>query len=473
MSLAFDVTQYKINTLALEENTLSYRAYEHIPYVAKSVAPEFQQLSIYVPECYYQGEEINGYSLHTTPIFMPNTVGGYMPGPVDAPNVNDKGEPNTIAKALAHGYVVVSAGARGRGMKDSDGKNIGVAPAGICDLKAAVRFLRHHAKDLPGDMEKIITNGTSAGGAMSALQGSTGNHPDYEAYLEKMGACKERDDVFASSCYCPITNLDHADMAYEWEFYGLHDYHNYHSPNGEGVMSEAQIKLSQELKKLFPAYVNGLNLKDENGNALVLDEDGNGTFKEYVLKTVLRSAQNELDKEASYTTQNETNGKNTLASDEMITAWLTIKNGKAVAADFDKFIEYRTRLKAAPAFDSVSANSWENEVFGTEEVLDRHFSQFAYEHSIVNGDLAEKEQIKMMNPMYYVDDTQADKAKHFRIRHGSVDRDTSLAISNLFAAKLQNAGIDTSLEHPWGIPHAGDYDLDELFVWIDEICSVR
>ena len=42
MSLAFDVTQYKINTLALEENTLSYRAYEHIPYVAKPVAPEFQ-----------------------------------------------------------------------------------------------------------------------------------------------------------------------------------------------------------------------------------------------------------------------------------------------------------------------------------------------------------------------------------------------------------------------------------------------
>lgn len=439
MSLAFDVTQYKINTLALEENTLSYRAYEHIPYVAKPVAPEFQQLSIYVPECYYQGEEINGYSLHTAPVFMPNTVGGYMPGPVDAPNVNDKGEPNTIAKALAHGYVVVSAGARGRGMKDSEGKNIGVAPAGICDLKAAVRFLRYHAKDLPGDMEKIITNGTSAGGAMSALQGTTGNHPDYEAYLENMGACKERDDVFASSCYCPITNLDHADMAYEWEFYGLHDYHNYHDPNGEGSMSEAQIQLSRELKDLFPAYVNSLQLKDENGNELTLDEDGNGTFKEYVLRTVQAS----------------------------------VPDGEEGFVNFAELVKYRTRLKAAPAFDSVSANSWENEVFGTKEVLGRHFSQFAYEHSSINGDLAEQDQVKMMNPMYYVDDAKADKAKHFRIRHGSVDRDTSLAISNLFAAKLRNAGIDTSLEHPWGIPHAGDYDLGELFAWIDEICGVR
>lgn len=435
----YNLIEYTTKELKIMEKSLTYRAYEHIPYVAKPVAPEFQQLSIYVPECYYQGEEINGYSLHTAPVFMPNTVGGYMPGPVDAPNVNDKGEPNTIAKALAHGYVVVSAGARGRGMKDSDGKNIGVAPAGICDLKAAVRFLRHHAKDLPGDMEKIITNGTSAGGAMSALQGMTGNHPDYEAYLEKMGACKERDDVFASSCYCPITNLDHADMAYEWEFYGLHDYHNYHDPNGEGNMSETQIQLSRELKDLFPAYVNSLQLKDENENELTLDEDGNGTFKEYVLRTVQAS----------------------------------VPDGEEGFANFAELVKYRTRLKAAPAFDSVSANSWENEVFGTKDVLGRHFSQFAYEHSSINGDLAEQDQVKMMNPMYYVDDAKADKAKHFRIRHGSVDRDTSLAISNLFAVKLRNAGIDTSLEHPWGIPHAGDHDLDELFAWIDEICGVR
>lgn len=435
----YNLIEYTTKELKIMEKSLTYRAYEHIPYVAKPVASEFQQLSIYVPECYYQGEEINGYSLHTAPVFMPNTVGGYMPGPVDAPNVNDKGEPNTIAKALAHGYVVVSAGARGRGMKDSDGKNIGVAPAGICDLKAAVRFLRHHAKDLPGDTEKIITNGTSAGGAMSALQGTTGNHPDYEEYLENMGACKERDDVFASSCYCPITNLDHADMAYEWEFYGLHDYHNYHDPNGEGSMSEAQIQLSRELKDLFPAYVNSLQLKDENGNELTLDEDGNGTFKEYVLRTVQAS----------------------------------VPDGEEGFANFAELVKYRTRLKAAPAFDSVSANSWENEVFGTKEVLGRHFSQFAFEHSSVEGQLAEAEQVKMMNPMYYVDDAKADKAKHFRIRHGSVDRDTSLAISNLFAAKLRNAEIDTSLEHPWEIPHAGDYDLDELFAWIDEICGVR
>ena len=157
----------------------------------------------------------------------------------------------------------------------------------------------------------------------------------------------------------------------------------------------------------------------------------------------------------------------------MRTVQASVPDGEEGFANFAELVKYRTRLKAAPAFDSVSANSWDNEVFGTKEVLGRHFSQFAYEHSSVEGQLAEAEQVKMMNPMYYVDDVKAEKAKHFRIRHGSVDRDTSLAISNLFAAKLRNAGIDTSLEHPWEIPHAGDYDLDELFAWIDEICGVR
>ena len=40
-----------------------------------------------------------------------------------------------------------------------------------------------------------------------------------------MGAADERDDIFAASCYCPITNLENADKAYEWEFCGINDYH--------------------------------------------------------------------------------------------------------------------------------------------------------------------------------------------------------------------------------------------------------
>ena len=43
-------------------------------------------------------------------------------------------------------------------------------------------------------------------------------------------------------------------------------------------MTEAQQKMAEELKSLFPAYVNGLGLKDTEGNALELDANGDGSF---------------------------------------------------------------------------------------------------------------------------------------------------------------------------------------------------
>lgn len=71
--------------------------------------------------------------------------------------------------------------------------------------------MRYNAKTVPGDVEKIITNGTSAGGALSALAGATGNAKEYEPYLKAIGAAEEKDDIFAASCYCPIHNLEYAD----------------------------------------------------------------------------------------------------------------------------------------------------------------------------------------------------------------------------------------------------------------------
>jgi acetyl esterase/lipase len=56
------------------------------------------------------------------------------------------------------------------------------------DLKAAVRYLRYNDAVMPGDSDKIISNGTSAGGAMSSLLGAPGNSQDYRLYLEEIGA---------------------------------------------------------------------------------------------------------------------------------------------------------------------------------------------------------------------------------------------------------------------------------------------
>lgn len=465
--LLFCEANYTVETLELEGKSLVYRAYEGIPYVTNPADAKIQTLNIFVPEIFYEGGSVGPYHLKNAPIFFPNTVGGYMPGPCERPGRDSRGRINASFEALRHGYVVVSPGVRGRGMKDDAGRCIGTAPAAICDLKAAVRFLRHNAHKIPGDVDRIISNGTSAGGALSALLGTTGNHPDFEPFLQAMGAAEEKDNIFAASCYCPITNLDHADMAYEWEFCGLNEYHNMKfEPPGpgedrpritpaDGVMTEKQKQLSLELKTLFPAYLNSLNLKDEEGHDLTLDTNGNGSFKEYVQAIAAASAQKELDR----------------GTDLSKFSWLSIEEGKVKDIHFDGYTAFRTRMKETPAFDHTVMGTPENELFGTEDIPCRHFTEYSKMHSEVSGELADAQQIKMMNPMNYIEDKKAVKAKYVRIRHGSVDRDTSLAVSAMLNVKLKNNGVEAQLEYPWGIPHAGDYDLEELFAWIDKICG--
>lgn len=447
--------QYEIKELTIQNQTIQYRAFQNVPYVRNIIDQEYQQLNIFVPESFYQGESINGYTLKTAPVFIPNSVGGYMPGKLCEPGKkewSDQEEPNTIFRALQHGYVVVAPAIRGRVLKAEDGTNTGKAPACIIDYKAAVRFLKYHRNELPGDMDKIITNGTSAGGALSSLMGATGNHPDYEEELKKVGAYEATDDVFAASCYCPITNLDHADMAYEWQFNG-----EYHAEWG-GEMDEKLIQTSKEEAALFIPYLNSLQLKDENGNLLSLDENGNGTFKEYCCKKVIESAQRAVNKGI------DLSGKN----------WLTIQNGQVVDMDFTRYIKDITRMKKAPAFDALTMESWENHVFGDALHEYAHFTEYSFMHS----DVQEKNMAtglvrKMMNPLNYIKDTQAVTTKHWRIRHGERDRDTSIAISAILTLSLQMQGCEVDYHLPWDTPHAGDYDLEELFAWIDSIVKAR
>lgn len=488
-NLYFDEKQYTVHTCTLGRESIRYRAYEQLPYCANPL-DEIQRMNLFVPEEYYQGVSIHGYTLQTAPIFMPNTVGGYMPGPADTPGADRNGHPNSIFEALKHGYVVASAGVRGRtsgkasteffeGTKadftgTDTGRMVGRAPALIVDLKAAIRYLRHNRERIPGDTEKIITNGTSAGGALSAMAGASGNCAEYEPYLEAIGAAKERDDIFAASCYCPIHNLEHADMAYEWQFCGLnHFYRTRHQKTDHGIervpfdgeMTPKQVELSRELKRLFPAYVNSLKLTVPDGTSLTLEADGTGSFRDYVCQELLRSAQRELD---THDSAERLSWLAMPASRVEELQSLTVEQGKAAALDWDAYIRTITRMKATPAFDALDLKSPENEEFGTETVEARHFSEFAKERSEVNGALAEEPLVHLINPVEQIG--KGDTAKHWRIRHGSFDRDTSLAIPVILAVLLRNRGYDVDFLLPWGLPHSGDYDLEELFAWIDGLC---
>lgn len=219
---------------------------------------------------------------------MPNYVGGYMAAKPRSVSAED-----ASGRALAEGYVVAIPGARGRNsvVANAQGERVytGRAPKGLLDLKAAVRYLRHFDKEMAGDAEKIITDGTSAGGAMSALMGATGNNPAYENYLKKMGAADERDDVFAAVCFCPIIDLDHADAAYEW-LYGC-------TNNVTRPLTDEQVKVSKELAAQYPAYINSLNLKKADGSLLTSDN-----YLDYIKELLIKSAQEAKDYGKPYPT---------------------------------------------------------------------------------------------------------------------------------------------------------------------------
>lgn len=34
-----------------------------------------------------------------------------------------------------------------------------------------------------------------------------------------------------------------------------------------------------------------------------------------------------------------------------------------------------------------------------------------------------------------------------------------------------SSGTDVDIYYPWNTVHSGDYDLDELFLWVDDICK--
>lgn len=483
----FDAGKGVEKTMAINGIAVKFVAYENIVYVKNPANVEAQSLSIYIPAEYLRGGTVNGYIASTAPIFMPNGVGGYMPGSILEPVEKDQftGKPNASLVALSRGMVVVAPAIRGR-TTVTNGTYVGKAPAFIVDYKAAVRYLRYNKDRLPaGDTEKIISNGTSAGGALSAALGVMGNAEEFNGYLKEIGAADERDDIFAASVYCPITNLENADKAYEWIFSGVNTYYpamwqiadlkarGVYKGKGDGKPAEVdansanhpvassepvemtadEIKISKPLRDAFPDYVNSLNLVDYDGTALTLDSNGNGTFKDYIKSLYIDSAQMALIQ----------------GQDLSKATWVKMKNGKVIDVDLDAYPSAVTRMKAAPAFDKLDLSSAENDEFGTTANKPRHFSDIVQKNA--GGPMAESEQIRLMNPLNFIGRNDVKTAKYFRIRHGAADRDTAMAIPAILALKLHEDGAEVNFFAPWGQGHGGDYDLDELFNWIESICK--
>ena len=476
ITLTFDINNYESMTGTVDDKEIKYRAFEYIPYVSNPIDIDQQYINIYIPEEYFNNGTVNGYNTQTAPIFMPNNVGGYMPSQPMAPKVENN-KPNSALYALSRGYVVASPATRGRTNKASDGNFIGKAPAVIVDLQAATAYLHANDATMPGNAKRIITNGTSAGGAVSLLQGATGNTSDYQPYLQALGAATASTDVYASSAYAPITNLDAADMAYEWSYNGIISFNKVTMGQGElpqanvgGAPAQMQrsvqrvnltnddVAYSDLLKSHFPDYVNNLQLRDRTGVILKLDKKGNGTFKQYVKSFIIDAAN-----------KAKSNGTDVSRYSFLI---LDKNTGLVKDIDWDAYNSFTSRSKAPGAFDSRVNDSGENSLFGTSTSDTNHFTITAALHDTTTNNDVYVENAKivtMMNPMNYLGSPSATNAKYYRIRYGTADSNTSVAIPLIVGTRAQNLGYSVDMATPFGVDHAGDYDLQDLFNWMDSI----
>ena len=476
ISLAFDVKNYESRSSTIDNKEIKYRAFEYIPYVANPIDIDQQYMNIYVPEEYFNNGTVNGYNTQTAPIFMPNAVGGYMPSQAMAPKV-ENGKPNSVLYALSRGYVVASPATRGRTNKASDGNFIGKAPAVIVDLQAATAYLHANNAAIPGNANRIITNGTSAGGAVSLLQGATGNSSDFQPYLQALGAATAPTNVYAVSAYAPITNLDAADMAYEWSYSGITSFNKVSM--GQGELPQANVggtsappkrtiqrvnlnaddlAYSNLLKERFPDYVNNLQLHDSMGRILKLDKNGNGTFKSYV-KTFIIDAANKAQAQGT-----DLSRHTYLVRDN--------KTGAIKDINWDVYNQFVSRSKAPGAFDARANDSGENSLFGTSTTDNNHFTITAALHDTTSNQDVYVENAKvvtMMNPMNYLGSPAATNAQFYRIRYGTADSNTSIAIPLIVGTRAQNLGYKVDMSTPFNVDHSGDYDLEDLFNWMDTI----
>ena len=461
--------------------------YTRVVYCEYPTHPSHQAINLYVPAEYLNEDgsvnteaQVGDYTAETAPILYINSIGAYL-------GVSPYKLKSTVTRAgnnlwyynyLRQGYVLAFVGGRGRtqNVETEDGTAItnGKAPIGLVDLKAGVRFLKANSGKFPGDTNKIISNGMSAGGAMSVLLGVTGNSGYYLPYLEEMGAVMDAtDDVYAVQAYCPIIDLEYAGQGYEWMF-GGHDSKDFPATAYTAALSEAMAEqYVQHIAELELGYTleNGAKGGSLYDWLIVQYEAG---FEAYVAR-----------------------GGDTADVDAY--DWLSYdtETGKATVTSIDEIIEsgYYGRSKVIGAFDTYELSSSENSLFGKNGVEvgssdeRRHYSvpmaellpslldaypteaqEYVDAYSEVYDDELQ-EQVWAMNPYHFVEDETTTKAQYYRICVGTKDTDTSPSISGSFALLLQKAGFDVQYELIWNEIHT-DADYENGFEsWVDSVCK--
>ncbi len=528
-----------------------------IPYCETPADTAYETLAVFVPGDYFSGTDngdgtytckvnsdanVNGYTAQNAPIVMPIETPGYSAQAALTGYTS-------LTEYMEAGLVYVHAGCRGR---DAG------APAGVTDLKAAIRYLRYTDETTPGDAEKIFVFGMSGGGAQSAIVGAAGDSALYEPYLEQIGAVQGVSDaVYGSMDWCPITNLDSADEAYEWMM----------GVTRSGLSDDEQA-ISDALAASFADYINQAGIKDEAGNVLTLEESADGIYQagsyyDYILGVIEASLNHFLSdtefpydssasggknggmggfggpgkpgdlngfgmpdgkedggrkmggkddfggpagendiggpdgaKEGPYEdlddiTRIEASGGITISGTYETVgdyidalnangAWVTYDaetNSASVTSVSDFVKAFKGVSKNLAAFDQLDAGQGENVLFGYGNGNGAHFDALLADilHELDNSYVSDFEEdlqktdiigytvaqrLNMYTPLYYLLESEdgyrsSTPAKHWRIRTGIAQSDTSLTTEVNLALALRNYdGVESvDFETVWGQKH--------------------
>jgi hypothetical protein len=437
-------------------------------YCSNPASSTYEQMGIYVPASFMNATANSDGSTYTCTINSTATVNGYTAStapivvPVNTPGYSAQSAPSGTSSDVATftnaGFIYLWPGCRGR---DAG------APLGVTDLKAAIKYFRYLQAEqnaVPGNTSTIFSFGHSGGGAQSSLLGTSGNSSLYDDYFAAIGANTDyKDDVCGSMCWCPITNLDQADGAYEWNM-GL----------TRSGLSTADSNISKALASSFATYINSIGLKNPStGTALTLSatSDGyyqSGPYYEYVMGVI-------NDAVSRYNSYNSASVSSYSTTDE--TALKTFASA------------YKSASKGLGAFDDYDAKGQpENTLMGIAgtaghfnpilaEIVNTYASSY---YSSFTTDLAKTDavgksvntRLMMYTPLYYLIDNStyyngggkgsSDVAPYWRIRTGIDQGDTGLPTEIDLSLALQNySGVKSvDFETIWGLGHTQAEDVN-------------
>jgi hypothetical protein len=290
-------------------------------------------------------------------------------------------------------------------------------------------------------------------------KGASGDSPIYEKYLKELGAADASDAIFAVGAWCPITDLEHADGAYEW---------NWGTNATQSTGKAVDQTVSKELRSQFAEYQAKLRLRGLKGSGFGALTARN--YDEYLVKQYLEPSATKYLTDLSDSDRTTYLAKNT---------FITWSGGKATFTWDDFLTHVGARKKTTPAFDAFDLSAGENNLFGAGTTENRHFTAYSAKNDTtglsskrVASDIPEK--LPLMNPMYHLaEKVNGRRSKHWWIRLGTNDSDTSHVISANLAAAANGLGDEVNHLYYWDEGHGANTDPGDFITWIAKVTGYK